>query len=240
MAGGRTPKESHTQKPWTVARESNPPATSTQPGRAEVVDQINKQPRSVRCTETAAGRASMRAARLAGAAPIGSSFREAAVPVPTSPWSVAGAVPTRDVCGCTSIGSWRSEDPAVPADRPVRVDGPLAVARGAGVDHLCIDRTHCLVRHRAGRLRRSRAIGSKKPQVATVAEWFVCCNLRSTREFLVNALIVEADDQGVDHLSVIRPSDGPSRCGLKRHTAARCEPQDAAAAAAAQLLSVPS
>jgi hypothetical protein len=39
VAGGRTPHESHTPVPWTAANESNPPATSTQPGRAEVVDQ---------------------------------------------------------------------------------------------------------------------------------------------------------------------------------------------------------
>jgi hypothetical protein len=34
------PDESHTLKPWTA--ESNPPTTSTQPGRAEVVDQIKQ------------------------------------------------------------------------------------------------------------------------------------------------------------------------------------------------------
>jgi hypothetical protein len=42
VTGGRTPDESHTHEPWTAASESNPPATSTQPGRAEVVDQIKQ------------------------------------------------------------------------------------------------------------------------------------------------------------------------------------------------------
>jgi hypothetical protein len=36
------PDESHTHEPWTAASESDPPATSTQPGRAEVVDQIKQ------------------------------------------------------------------------------------------------------------------------------------------------------------------------------------------------------
>jgi transposase len=42
VAGGRTPNESHTLEPWTAANESNPPATSTQPGHAELVDQIKQ------------------------------------------------------------------------------------------------------------------------------------------------------------------------------------------------------
>src|SRR6185295_15591016 len=42
VTGGRMPDESHTNEPWTAANESNPPATSTQPGRAEVVDQIKQ------------------------------------------------------------------------------------------------------------------------------------------------------------------------------------------------------
>ena len=42
VTGGHMPNQSHTQKPWTAACESDPPATSTQPGRAEVVDQVEQ------------------------------------------------------------------------------------------------------------------------------------------------------------------------------------------------------
>ena len=50
-AGGRTPNQSHTHKPWTAARQSHPPTTSTQPGGAQVVDQTNQVSalRSLRC-----------------------------------------------------------------------------------------------------------------------------------------------------------------------------------------------
>src|SRR6185437_7139823 len=48
--------------PWTAAEQSNPPATSTQPGRAEVVDQIK---------EVAAIRSGRRRTRLDAALPAG-------------------------------------------------------------------------------------------------------------------------------------------------------------------------
>jgi len=42
VTSGRTPDQSHTHVLWTAARESNPPVTSTQPGRAEAVDQVKQ------------------------------------------------------------------------------------------------------------------------------------------------------------------------------------------------------
>jgi hypothetical protein len=80
--------------PWTAAEQSNPPATSTQPGRAQVVDQIKEvaAPR-VLYTVTDDGRdpASGRAdERLPGLLAVPAGFCYWRVVVPTEQNSISG------------------------------------------------------------------------------------------------------------------------------------------------------